>query len=71
MSRIIPIPRGTRFGLWVVQSFAGLDDRHNAKWWCTCDGCGRDFPVYALALKTGKSTKCVHCAAEQRRSRKT
>lgn len=50
---------GQRFGRLLVICYAGLTDRHKAKWVCKCD-CGNEKTVTSMCLMTGsRSCGCL------------
>lgn len=57
----------TRYGYWIVREFDKISNHGDAKWWCTCNLCGRDVSVNGFALRNGTSTKCKNCARRLKR----
>lgn len=48
---------GSKFGLLVVNAYAGLDSGGNAAWSCLCD-CGASVVVRGSRLRSGKTASC-------------
>lgn len=48
---------GSKFGLLVVNAYAGLDSGGNAAWSCLCD-CGASVVVRGSRLRSGETASC-------------
>lgn len=62
---------GSRFGKWVVLSYAGPSPNKakSAMWSCICD-CGTESIVFGFALRNGSSTSCGCSVSERNRAYK-
>lgn len=57
---------GKKFIHWEVLNFSYSDKRHRSYFACQCDLCERVYDVRADNLQSGKSTKCIKCAAREK-----
>lgn len=67
MSAFIHEKSGARYNDWTIRQFHKIDSHGDARWWCTCERCGRDYSVKGYTLRNGQSTKCRQCADKERR----
>lgn len=53
---------GQKFGEWTVLRRGEPDANGNTRWWCRCS-CGAEKLVYQMALRNGKSKRCLSCGS--------